>query len=395
MLSSIPDPALKESHPNYGRLSVNVIAERLPSIGLETKQAEAQRLLLAHPALVLVDAKRKVLGLLTPEQTLAAVDATGHKQWLQALYQQTPEHFNGPVIANGAVVQSAESLFRQSRFAFLPIVDQKGRYTGQCVSATLLSRLRMGTLRPPRIGGLATPLGVYMTSGFYASGAGWPGLLATGFLFGLLARALEWIAVALFSVLIMLYPPIQLLPMGEQTILEGGLLLASLMALLRLSPMSGLHAAEHMTINAIERDLPLTESMVRTQPREHQRCGTNLVVLLLGVQVIGVSVYFGLSRMNGLGLVLYSGFWLWLVLTGWKPAGLWMQRHFTTKDPTSPQLASGIRAGQELLEKFAARPHGMPSFFRRLWGAGLFQMMASFILAFWLLGLLLAQWGLS
>jgi hypothetical protein len=99
--------------------------------------------------------------------------------------------------------------------------------------------------------------------------------------------------------------------------------------------------------------------------------------------------------MNILGLLLYSGFWLWLLFTFWKPAGLWMQRYFTTKEPSSAQLASGMKAGQELLNKFAAKPHGMPSLSRRLWGAGLFQMMASFMVSFWLIGLLLAQWGLS
>lgn len=371
-----------------------MVAEELPAVGLDVKLVEIKRLLGANTAIILTDRDKKVLGLLAWDGGLPPAEGAS-KTGLRALYEENSERFQVPVVPDNTSISGAEPLFRQATAGFLPIVDQKGRYTGRCVSLASLSRLKVGALRPPRVGGLATPLGVYMTSGFYASGAGWKGLIATGLLFGLFARFLEWIALALFSVLIMLYPPIQLLPAGEQTILEGGLLLASLMALIRLSPISGLHAAEHMTINAIEQDLPLTESMIRTQSREHQRCGTNLVIFLFGIQVLGLSIYFGWSRMNVLGLLLYSGFWLWLLFTSWKRSGLWMQRHFTTKDPSSAQLASGMKAGQELLNKFAAKPHGVPSLLRRLWGAGLFQMMASFMLSFWLIGLLLAQWGLS
>lgn len=394
MLSFPSGHELSILHPDYGGLSVDVVAEGLPAVGLDAKPSEVQRLLGVNTAIVLTDRDKKVLGLLAWDEGLPSPEGTS-KAWLRTLYEGNPERFQVPLLPENINISGAEALFKQAASGFLPVVDQKGRYTGRCASLTLLNRLKVGALRPPRVGGLATPLGVYMTSGFYASGAGWKGLIATGLLFGVFARFLEWIALALFSVLIMLYPPIQLLPAGEQTILEGGLLLASLMALIRLSPIAGLHAAEHMTINAIERDLPLTEPMIRTQSREHQRCGTNLVILLLGIQVLGLTIYFGWNRMNVLGLLLYSGFWLWLLTTFWKRAGLWMQRYFTTKEPSSAQLASGMKAGQELLDKFAAKPHGMPSLSRRLWGAGLFQMMVSFMLSFWLIGLLLAQWGLS
>jgi hypothetical protein len=232
-----------------------------------------------------------------------------------------------------------------------------------------------------------------MTSGYYTSGAGWLGLWATGFLFGVLSHGLDWLALGLFTLLVMLYPPIQLLPMPEQTLLQGGLLLVCLLGLLRLTPLAGLHAAEHMTINAIERDLELTEPLVRTQSREHQRCGTNLVSLLGGIQIASISLFFASGRLNGLGVLLYAALWFWVVLTFWKPVGLWLQRYFTTKAPSSPELASGIRAGQQLLDRFIAHPHGTPSFWRRLWGAGLLQMMLAFAAGFWLMGQLLVGLG--
>lgn len=387
-----------QSPPNtladYRWVSVDVISECLPLVDEKVGSKQLLRLMKSSVALVLVDANRQVLGVFTlNDLPREAIGTSAH--WLKTLYRQTPELFDAHSVSVHATAQAAEALLGQSLYGFLPLVDEKGRYVGRCVSADLLNRLKAGTLRPRRVGGLATPLGVYMTSGYYSAGSGWKGLVVTGLLFGLLARGLEWLALLLFTVLVMFYPPAQLLPAGEQAILEGGLLIVCLMALLRLSPMVGLHAAEHMTINAMEQGLPLTESVVRTQSRIHKRCGTNLVVLLLGAQVVGLSVYFGLERMSGLGLLLYSTFWLWLVLSFWKVAGFWMQQHFTTKDPTPAQLNSGIKAGQELLAKFNAKPHGAPGFFMRLWGAGLFQMLAAFALSFWLVGLLLAPYGLS
>jgi hypothetical protein len=62
-----------------------------------------------------------------------------------------------------------------------------------------------------------------------------------------------------------------------------------------------------------------------------------------------------------------------------------LQRNFTTREPSNDQLASGIRAGLELLEKFDERPHGMPKVWQRIWGSGLLHMLAAFWVTAWLL----------
>jgi hypothetical protein len=274
-------------------------------------------------------------------------------------------------------------------------VDERGCYTGKCASRTQLYLLLHGMLRPARIGGLATPLGVYMTSGYHASGAGWKGLIATGILFGILAYGLDWLGLFTYSAATAVFPFIARWSEGQQLILQTGMTVVCLLAMLRLSPMSGLHAAEHMTINAIERDLDLTEPMIRTQPREHARCGTNLMVFLGGLQMLGISLAYSWQDMSPLGLTFYTALWLFIIHKFWRPAGLWLQRHFTTKTPTSAQIASGIKAGEELLEKFQREPHPTPSLIRRIWGSGLVHMAASFLITAWLLGVLFETMGLG
>ncbi len=231
-----------------------------------------------------------------------------------------------------------------------------------------------------------------MTSGNYVSGAGWKGLVATGLLFGVMAHLLDaWILV-LYSALVTVFPWVRHLGEGQQLTLDTGLMLCSLMTLLRLSPISGLHAAEHMTINAIESDLPLSLSFVRGQPREHPRCGTNLMVLLAGIQLIGLFLYTSWHELNHLGQLLYATVGLIVVLKYWQPVGLWLQRNFTTKSPSDAQLESGIKAGRELLALYRARPHPFPSIWQRIWGSGMIPMAATFLGSAWLIGIVLEKW---
>ncbi|WP_303674447.1 DUF1385 domain-containing protein [Vampirovibrio chlorellavorus] len=374
----------------HARLGVEVVAETKPALPVTAPLSEVLRCLAVSGFVVLLGARRQVVGGIASGQILDAQSLP--KDWLSQAYRQEPEAFAVSCLLLDASIGGVADLIEQTGLPFVPLVDAKGRYTGQCASADRLSRLARKTLRPARVGGLATPLGVYMTSGYYNVGAGWPGLLATGALFGGLARLMDGVGLIVYSALVALFPQVLGLPGQEQALLQMGLLLTTLLVLLRLSPLAGLHAAEHMTINALERDLSLTDAVVRQQPREHRRCGTNLLMLLGGMQLLGLAVYMGATRLNPVGLLLYTALWAWLVFSYWRPAGLWLQRHFTTKPPSEAQLRSGLKAGQELLTRFSERPHGDPGFWRRLWGAGFFQMLMAFVVAFWLVDFLMGQW---
>jgi hypothetical protein len=282
-------------------------------------------------------------------------------------------------------IEEVLPLFEQFNLPLIPIVDAKERYTGECASYTQWYLLQHGLLRPARIGGFATPFGVYLTSGILSGGVGWGGLLATGALFGIGVHLLDYLSIVAFSGIAALCPALNLLDDWQQWLIQGGLVLFFLFFGMRLSPLSGLHAAEHMTVSAIENDLPLTTENVQQQPREHVRCGTNLMVLLGSLQLWAFSLWILYGQVNLLGLALYSILWGCLTFKFWHRIGLKVQHFFTTKPPTETQLASGIRAGEELLARFAATPHPSPSFWQRLWGSRLLPLLSASALTTWLL----------
>lgn len=378
------------AYPGYENLPVDIVAESLEALRVDAKLPELIRRLSLAGFVPVVDAKKRLLGFISDEEVLLSPEAQLEQLRTRSV---SPLVEVSPPLRKTDTVARAIHFFEQSERVLIPVVDNEGRYTGRCVSRIKLYKLLHGMLKPPRIGGLATPLGVYMTSGYHSSGAGWKGLVATGMLFGALVYVLDWLSMNAFRYMATVYPSLMTWGEGQLLILQAGLSMVCLLGLLRLSPISGLHAAEHMTINAIENDLSLTESLIRTQPREHMRCGTNLMVLLGSVELFGVFLTYYWNALSLVGLILYTLSWAFLVFRFWQSAGLWIQRHFTTKNPSSAQLASGIKAGHELLEKFQAQPHAMPSMWRRLWGSGMAQMALSFMITAWLLGQLLDRIG--
>lgn len=62
------------------------------------------------------------------------------------------------------------------------------------------------------------------------------------------------------------------------------------------------HGAEHKTINCVEHMLPLTVENVRKQSREHKRCGTSFIFIVLFISII----FFIFIRVDNMWLkVLY------------------------------------------------------------------------------------------
>lgn len=351
---------------------------------------------------------RYLLGLIEQYQALPLVSQNGHlegllqenhflKPGLANLYQQKPVHFSAEAITalfaqahrdqvsldTRQQLADAQILLYKTQLPLIPILNEDGCYTGFCASRKALLEFVDGQMKPERIGGMATPLGVYMTSGVHSSGAGWPGLLLTGALFAVLLNALDWLYLVFYSAVFAVIP--ELFTGGPavsgiiETTLMYGFLLGALLLLVRLTPMSALHAAEHMTINAIESGLPLTSEHIRTQPRVHQRCGTNLMVYLSGIQ-LGISYLMVLRPHISLwGELIMMAVWAGVLWRFGRQAGTWLQTHVTTKIPSEAQLASGIKAGEQLLAKFRQSPHGSPTWYQRLWGAGLLQLLGAFL----------------
>lgn len=397
-----------EDISRYATLPVTVIAEPLPALRVKDhlKPDELKSCEVASSVLPIVNDKKQLIAL---RQRKTKLGLARLSEWdgaypleehpadePDAFEALTPDIFfkdelslDFPKLPDTAPISQAQVMFGLGQWSHIPLVDAQGRYTGLSASRKRLHDLLAGCARPVRMGGLATPLGVYMTSGLYASGAGWKGLIATGLLFAVLAHVLDYWILLLSSALIAVFPVIGHFSPGMHSLLETSLALCSFLVLIRLLPISGLHAAEHMTINAIENDLPLLPLYVRSQPREHRRCGTNLMVLIGGIELIALFLYGSWPELNPLGKLLYVILGLILVFNYWQPVGLWLQRHFTTKDPTDAQLASGLKAGRELLEHYQACPHPYPTLWQRILGSGLIHMAVTFLLGVWLIGWLL------
>lgn len=266
----------------------------------------------------------------------------------------------------------------------LVVADDQGHVAGVLLPSDLLQRRYM-PLRPSSIGGMATPYGVYLTTGTIGAGVNHIALITTGVVMaGMLAIAGTTITLT-----------------GSYAVAHGfsqhladnlGPLLAIAIFLLqmRLVPLSGIHAAEHKVVHAIERGEELTRETVRRMPRVHPRCGTNIAV---GASIFGG--VFGPLFQRGLEFEYCMILATVATLIFWRPLGSLAQYWITTKPPTDKQLDLGIKSGKELLEKYQRAHVTTPTIFQRLLSSGMFHVMLGASLGFGILKLFFMAIGHS
>lgn len=270
-----------------------------------------------------------------------------------------------PLIGCNESAASALRRMHETGAPMLLVTDETDRVMGVVTPADFLAH-HVEKPYPGPVGGMATPFGVYLTDGVLTAGArGWP-LVATGALlmfFHVLAGVVTY---AVFD-----QPWLRHLGLstGAQETIIGVAWTALFFAGIRLAPLSGIHAAEHMTVHAIERRESLVPAVVARMPRIHPRCGTNLVAGVMVYLTVAQRQWFGDPQLQLLAAAVAA-------LSLWRPLGSLLQRYVTTRPPTEKHIALGIQAGQELLDQFAARPHGRPNFGQRILSSGIFQVLA-------------------
>ena len=259
--------------------------------------------------------------------------------------------------------------FNDKEVEIVAIVDEEGKYTGSVVTATKLIEYTSDSIKPRTIGGMATPLGVYLTDGYYSAGAGNPGLIVTGISFSIVINILTYLSVLLLNH----YDVSQSLLLLFQ--------LAILLLFLRLSPLVGYHAAEHQTITAMERGIDLTLENVRSQPKEHERCGTNFMILFLGLSLLFLVSLDYLKNIDIIWHTLILIVFTYLIISKWRKLGMFLQKIFTTGKATDKQLLNGIKAGQQLLEYYKnnTRPVKVTPL-GKIWKMGIPQILISFLI---------------
>jgi hypothetical protein len=249
---------------------------------------------------------------------------------------------------------------------------------------------------PPRISGTAMPTGVFLSSGVYGSGAAWElvlagaGIMVLGGLSLIPTYLLLWLAdqhlhLSLPAVLLQLGGPTD--PnLGALARVATNLLgFLVFLLVLRFSPLAGYHAAEHMTVHAVEHfGVWGWEPYVAQMPRAHRRCGSNLLAGVLPALLVGVPLFHA-------GSPLFMGLSVVVAIAGWRlrhSIGLFVQNCFTTKPPTPAQLERGIQAARRVLAQWERNPAPRASVARVLWGRGLPQMLAGVALAMYVMGFL-------
>jgi uncharacterized protein YqhQ len=125
------------------------------------------------------------------------------------------------------------------------------------------------------------------------------------------------------------------------------------------------HGAEHKTVFTWEAGLPLTVANARPQPRQHPRCGTSFLMIVMLVSIVLFSVvkfdslvYNFLVRIALIPIVAGVSYeiirvsakkesgWFFKAIT--RP-GVWLQ-NITTQEPDDQQLEVAIEALQESLK---------------------------------------------
>lgn len=305
-----------------------------------------------------------------------------------------------PILSSAMPIEEATRYFEEyGNPDALAVAGPDGRFVG-VLAATDLLAARIRTLGPPRIGGMATPIGVYLTDGVNAGGAGTTGLILTGVCLGVLSVLA---AVITFRVDVYLaahpaFDPYRILETwavgrhmahAAQVVDEfrSYLTLLLLLVFMRFVPLSGYHAAEHQVVHCTERGQPLTVEVVRKMPRVHPRCGTNLVAALT---VFGLVMALGSIYFQGVVEAVLPSVLLTLAL--WQPVGSFFQQYFTTRPASEKQLRSGIAAAEALMRNYRTGVSRKGSPGLRVWRMGLVQVMMGWAivwLATFLAGLLI------
>ena len=300
-------------------------------------------------------------------------------------------------------LHDALNALRVSGQPSLPLRDAEGR-----IVAVLSQPLAAPAVQaaPPRLGGMATPLGVYLHDGVSSGGAGFWGLVLTGMTMSVLALTAQIFAHGLSRFTDAHFPALGVwesrLPYGLPALLAAispWLPLPFVFLLLRLAPLSGIHAAEHQVVHCIERQLPLSVKTVRAMPRVHPRCGTNIfagftLFLLSFLTVFTLTQASQWQLLDSVTLAaMLSGP---LTLIYWRRIGGWVQQHFATRPAADYQIAGAIHAAEQVLSRHqrrmerCERPRFLP--LRRLWTMGLGQILCGYAVVIALLSGAEAIW---
>lgn len=321
----------------------------------------------------------RVAGLVSEERALAHL-AAGKAE--TALVQDIMDR-NPPCANIHMSIAQAGDMMAVNHTDVLPVIDEFGNFCGIATRSDVLAA-QMDVIRPPSVAGMATPIGVHLTTGSISAGPGSLGLYLTGVSLSLMMAASYTIAILLLLGIDKLFGTHLFLlvssPMTGITTWQAMnvdwvhyaiilFTMGMMLFLLRISTVSGYHAAEHQVVHTIEAGEPLVPEIVSRMSRAHPRCGTNLMAGM----ALFVLIADGLGTQTAVIIAMVVAF------AGWRTIGHLMQQYITTKPPSLRHIQSGIKSGEELLAKYKREPNKNLYGFARLWQLGILQVAMGFI----------------
>jgi CBS domain-containing protein len=371
-------------------VSLRAVMRPVPPLAPEDSLARFLQIIRYQPLTTLPVAHNgRLVGVLSQEDTLAVLNTSSSEERARALRRPVAEFMRPPVVVARPEMtpEQVGALCAAHRLPVLPVVDQDGWLLGTVFANDLLLPETL-PVNPGTVGGMATPFGVYLTNGVQRGGVGDLALVASGMVTGV-----KFILSALIvsGVLWLLQPYLHLPPSlaydiddtpSAQHLLMGAalgvrvLVFVGFLLLMRMTRLSGYHAAEHQTVHAIERNERLAPEIVCRMPRAHPRCGTNLMAAFL--------LFFTLKQvgdlipgMDGDSAFLIAGL---MTLFTWRRVGTFLQEKFTTRPASEREIASGIAAGTDLIQNYLNSPPSRRRPWQRFWRMGLLQTAAGMML---------------
>lgn len=359
-----------------------------PPLAVDDSAARAARLLRARglPALPVADGTR-LIGLVCESDVLAwASRADDPRRALRDVRVSEVMRPNDLVAAEYQSLEDLAGAIRETGLPAVPVAGGDGRYLGLLLPRDVLAALAGEPIVPP-IAGLATPRGIYLTTGALRAGAGDLALASTGAALMAINLIAGGIVYGMALLADRFLPPA---PEAAQPQAGGpvgvtvlailyGLQIGLFLLLLRLSPLSRIHGSEHMVVRAVEEGEDLELEKVREMPRVHPRCGTNLMALLILLVIAHEFLSSLSSTMSEATQVFTLLILVMIILVTWRRLGAGLQRWITTRRPTEKQLVRAMQVADRLLEKVRSHPSAQASFPRRVWNSGFPQVFAGFV----------------
>ncbi len=385
------------------RLSLRSVLRPAPPLAPEDSLRRCLQLSRFQPSMSLpILENGKMQGILCLNLLLPLLDQEAGEARERRLDSPVSEFMRAPIATASPDMEPDEigRICALHGLSEIPVVDSQGWCLGTvCLADLLLPDAPMP--RPARIGGMATPFGVYLTDGSNRAGASDLALVSTGVTMTLLYSASYLVifgAGMALNRLVHLPNPHMLDPdyappasqpfLGLVSVALSILVLIVFLLLMRASRLAGYHAAEHQTVHAVERGENLIPSIVRRMPRPHPRCGTNLVAAVMVFSTLSQAFAYvpaldgGIAQIAAIVATLFS----------WRSVGTFLQERFTTRPASDRELLSGISAGQELLTRYLNSPPARPTMRQRIWFSGMIQVMSGMAMTYALYYLVWLAW---